>query len=216
MVKFMNKNKCGFTLIELLVVISIIGILMGLLISQLGGILGSSEKTKIEAIMRSWIISLNEYKSHYGYYPPFLYGEEEGTPILMGKDDNYKKLIVALNSRPPPNILNPTDAQKFSDQNLDKMRFHNFIDSEIGADGILVKSLSILVDVNGDGFIELDKDTSRSIVESAMQDVDESQRENFDKADFYIINEKIAMFILEDEKLGVSNIFSWNMEKYFE
>jgi len=46
----MNKNKHGFTLIELLVVISIIGILMGLLISQLGGILGSSEKTKCKQL----------------------------------------------------------------------------------------------------------------------------------------------------------------------
>ena len=68
------NQRNAFTLIELLVVISIIGILMGLLISQLGGILGSSEKTKMQAIMRTWIIQLNEYKSHYGYYPPPHFG----------------------------------------------------------------------------------------------------------------------------------------------
>ena len=92
----MNKNKHGFTLIELLVVISIIGILMGLLISQLGGILGSSEKTKMQAIMRTWIIQLNEYKSHYGIYPNFLYEENEGSPVLLSKGDNQDKFIYSL------------------------------------------------------------------------------------------------------------------------
>ena len=74
----MNIKKNGFTLIELLVVISIIGILMGLLISQLGGFLGSSENTKMQAVLRSWIIQCKEYKNHYGYYPPLCTKRKKG------------------------------------------------------------------------------------------------------------------------------------------
>ena len=60
----MKKKKNGFTLIELLVVISIFGILMGLVVSQLGGVLGTSEKTKMQSIMRTWVIKLKQYKTH--------------------------------------------------------------------------------------------------------------------------------------------------------
>ena len=74
----MNIKKNGFTLIELLVVISIIGILMGLLISQLGGVLGSSENTKMQAVLRSWVIQCKEYKNHYGYFPPLCTNWKKG------------------------------------------------------------------------------------------------------------------------------------------
>jgi len=30
------------------------------------------------------------------------------------------------------------------------------------------------------------------------------------------INESIAFYILTDQKLGISNIYSWNIEKYFD
>ena len=213
----MNKNKHGFTLIELLVVISIIGILMGLLISQLGGILGSSEKTKMQAIMRTWIIQLNEYKSHYGYYPPFLYEGEEGTPILLSEGDNQNKFIYSLKGK----VKTETgwgDSESLSEENKDKKEFHAFSEDEFDEDGNLIslESLRILVDFKGDGTIEIGEDTKGQIISSLSLDYNDDEMSLIENNGVPNINESIALYILTDEKLGISNIYSWNIEKYFD
>ena len=213
----MNKNKHGFTLIELLVVISIIGILMGLLISQLGGILGSSEKTKMQAIMRTWIIQLNEYKSHYGYYPPFLYEGEEGTPILLSEGDNQNKFIYSLKGK----VKTETgwgDSESLSDENKDQKEFHAFSEDEFDGDGNLISldSLKILVDFNGDGTIEIGEDVKGEIISSLSLDYNDDEMSLIEKNGVPNINESIVLYILTDEKLGISNIYSWNIEKYFD
>ncbi|MDA0905882.1 MAG: type II secretion system protein, partial [Verrucomicrobia bacterium] len=210
----MNKNKHGFTLIELLVVISIIGILMGLLISQLGGILGSSEKTKMQAIMRTWIIQLNEYKSHYGYYPPFLYEGEEGTPILLSEGDNQNKFIYSLKGK----VKTETgwgDSESLSDENKDQKEFHAFSEDEFDGDGNLISldSLRILVDFNGDGTIEIGEDVKGEIISSLSLDYNDDEMSLIEKNGVPNINESIVLYILTDEKLGISNIYSWNIEK---
>jgi prepilin-type N-terminal cleavage/methylation domain-containing protein len=213
----MNKNKHGFTLIELLVVISIIGILMGLLISQLGGILGSSEKTKMQAIMRTWIIQLNEYKSHYGYYPPFLYEGEEGTPILLSEGDNKDKFIYSLKGK-IKTAKGWGESEKLSNENNDQKEFHTFSEDEFDGDGNLIsfESLRILVDFNGDGSIELGEDVSGQIFTSLSTDFNEEEMMKLDDKVLQNINESIAFYILTDQKLGISNIYSWNIEKYFD
>ena len=213
----MNKNKHGFTLIELLVVISIIGILMGLLISQLGGILGSSEKTKMQAIMRTWIIQLNEYKSHYGYYPPFLYEGEEGTPILLSDGDNQDKFMYSLKGK----VKTETgwgDSESLSDENKDQKEFHAFSEDEFDGDGNLIalESLRILVDFNGDGTIEIGEDVKGEIISSLSLDYNDDEMSLIENNGVPNINESIALYILTDEKLGISNIYSWNIEKYFD
>ena len=213
----MNKNKKGFTLIELLVVISIIGILMGLLISQLGGILGSSEKTKMQAIMRTWIIQLNEYKSHYGYYPPFLYEGEEGTPILLSDGENQNKFMYSLKGK----VKTDTgwgDSESLSDENKDKKEFHAFSEDEFDGDGNLISldSLRILVDFNGDGTIEVGEDVKGQIISSLSSDYNDDEMSLIENNGVPNINESIALYILTDEKLGISNIYSWNIEKYFD
>lgn len=213
----MNKNKHGFTLIELLVVISIIGILMGLLISQLGGILGSSEKTKMQAIMRTWIIQLNEYKSHYGYYPPFLYEGEEGIPVLLSEGDNQDKFIYSLKGK----VKTETgwgDSESLSEENKDKKEFHAFSEDEFDEDGNLIslESLRILVDFKGDGTIEIGEDTKGQIISSLSLDYNDDEMSLIENNGVPNINESIALYILTDEKLGISNIYSWNIEKYFD
>ena len=213
----MNKNKHGFTLIELLVVISIIGILMGLLISQLGGILGSSEKTKMQAIMRTWIIQLNEYKSHYGYYPPFLYEGEEGTPILLSDGENQDKFMYSLKGK----VKTETgwgDSESLSDENKDQKEFHAFSEDEFDGDGNLISlnSLKILVDFNGDGTIEIGEDVKGEIISSLSLDYDDDEMSLIENNGVPNINESIVLYILTDEKLGISNIYSWNIEKYFD
>jgi len=213
----MNKNKHGFTLIELLVVISIIGILMGLLISQLGGILGSSEKTKMQAIMRTWIIQLNEYKSHYGYYPPFLYEGEEGTPILLSDGENQNKFMYSLKGK----VKTDTgwgDSESLSDENKDQKEFHAFSEDEFDGDGNLISlnSLKILVDFNGDGTIEIGEDVKGEIISSLSLDYNDDEMSLIENNGVPNINESIALYILTDEKLGISNVYSWNIEKYFD
>ena len=217
MVKIMNKNKHGFTLIELLVVISIIGILMGLLISQLGGILGSSEKTKMQAIMRTWIIQLNEYKSHYGYYPPFLYETEEGTPVLLSEGENQDKFIYSLKGKVKTE-RGWGDSEKLSDENKDQKEFHSFSEDEFDGDGNLIsfESLMILIDFNGDGAIEIGEDVAGQIFTSLSTDFNEEEMMKIDAKVLQSINESIAFYILSDQKSGVSNIYSWNIEKYFD
>ena len=213
----MNKNKHGFTLIELLVVISIIGILMGLLISQLGGILGSSEKTKMQAIMRTWIIQLNEYKSHYGYYPPFLYEGEEGTPILLSDGENQDKFMYSLKGK----VKTETgwgDSESLSDENKDQKEFHAFSEDEFDGEGNLISldSLRILVDFNGDGTIEVGEDVKGQIISSLSLDYNDDEMSLIENNGVPNINESIVLYILTDEKLGISNIYSWNIEKYFD
>jgi prepilin-type N-terminal cleavage/methylation domain-containing protein len=213
----MKNKKCGFTLIELLVVISIIGILMGLLISQLGGILGSSEKTKMQAVMRTWVIQLNEYKSHYGFYPPFLYDLEEGTPVLLSNGDNGDKFIYSLKGKIKTEI-GWDDSVNLSDQNKDGKEFHSFSEDEFDGEGNLISlnSLRILVDWNGDGLIELGEDTKAQIVENLSLDYNEEEMSLIESNGIQNINESIALFILNDDKLSISNVYSWNIEKYFD
>ena len=217
--KFMKNKKIGFTLIELLVVISIIGILMGLLVSQLGGILGSSENTKMQAVMRSWVIQLNEYKNYYGYYPPFLYQSSEGSPIMLNDPvDNQGRFLYSLKGKEKTDS-GWNDGDSYEIENKDKKEFHSFSEDEFDADGNLlgINSLRILVDHDRDGMIEMESDVVDDILNSLSPDYDKEEmnliRSRIDQ--FSVINEEIAFYILNDNS-GVSNVFSWNIDKYFE
>ena len=217
--KFMKNKKIGFTLIELLVVISIIGILMGLLVSQLGGILGSSENTKMQAVMRSWVIQLNEYKNYYGYYPPFLYQSSEGSPIMLNDPvDNQGRFLYSLKGKEKTE-RGWNDGDSYEIENKDKKEFHSFSEDEFDADGNLlgINSLRILVDHDRDGMIEMESDVVDDILNSLSPDYDKEEmnliRSRIDQ--FSVINEEIAFYILNDNS-GVSNVFSWNIDKYFE
>ena len=173
----MKNKKIGFTLIELLVVISIIGILMGLLVSQLGGILGSSENTKMQAVMRSWVIQLNEYKNYYGYYPPFLYQSSEGSPIMLNDPvDNQGRFLYSLKGKEKTES-GWNDGDSYEIENKDKKEFHSFSEDEFDADGNLlgINSLRILVDHDRDGMIEMESDVVDDILNSLSPDYDKEE-----------------------------------------
>jgi len=85
-----KNNNNGFTLIELLVVISILGILMGIVGPKVIDLLSGSEKTKVQTIVRGWVTQLHQYKSHYGYFPPFLLTGEEGIAVELGDEEISK------------------------------------------------------------------------------------------------------------------------------
>ena len=217
--KFMKNKKIGFTLIELLVVISIIGILMGLLVSQLGGILGSSENTKMQAVMRSWVIQLNEYKNYYGYYPPFLYQSSEGSPIMLNDPvDNQGRFFYSLKGKEKTES-GWNDGDSYEIENKDKKEFHSFSEDEFDADGNLlgINSLRILVDHDRDGMIEMESDVVDDILNSLSPDYDKEEmnliRSRIDQ--FSVIIEEIALSILNDN-IVLSYVFSLNIDTNFE
>ena len=51
---------------------------------------------------------------------------------------------------------------------------------------------------------------------SLSLEYDDQQMENLEslRDNFSLINEDIAIFILSDESTNLSNLFSWNIEKY--
>ena len=91
-------------------------------------------------------------------------------------------------------------------------------EDEFDGDGNLIglDSLSILVDFNGDGVIEIGEDIKGKIVSSLSLDYNEEEMSLIETNGVQNINESIALYILTDEKLGISNIYSWNIEKYFD
>ena len=214
----MKKKKNAFTLIELLVVISIFGILMGLVISQLGGVLGTSEKTKMQSIMRTWVIKLKQYKMHYGYYPPFLYESGEGVATMLNDpQDNQNRFLFSLKGKEKSDT-GWSDGNSFEDENRDFKEFHSFSDDEFDEEGNLIayESIGILLDHDRDGAIIMDNSLVDEIFSSLSLEYDNSQMENLEslRDNFSLINEDIAIFILSDETTNLSNLFSWNIEKY--
>jgi len=214
----MKKKKNAFTLIELLVVISIFGILMGLVVSQLGGVLGTSEKTKMQSIMRTWVIKLKQYKTHYGYYPPFLYESGEGVATMLNDpQDNQNRFLFSLKGKEKSDT-GWSDGNSFEDENRDFKEFHSFSDDEFDEEGNLIayESIGILLDHDRDGAIVMDNSLVDEIFSSLSLEYDDSQMEYLDslRDNFSLINEDIAIFILSDETTNLSNLFSWNIEKY--
>lgn len=62
-------KKAQFTLIEILVVVAIIMVLVGSIMAVMPRVMRKGKEAKTRAILERVAAGLNEYKSHYGYYP---------------------------------------------------------------------------------------------------------------------------------------------------
>jgi prepilin-type N-terminal cleavage/methylation domain-containing protein len=222
MVTKLMKNKIkAFTLIELLVVISILGILMGIVGPKVIDLLSSSEKTKVQAIIRGWVTQIHQYNSYYGYFPPFLHNEEEGTPISLGEEENHKNFIISLKGKQISDsgewisLKNDDEGKK---QNYQRKEFHAFSEDEFDSEGKLIgaQNILVLIDQDGDGVIKLDKSVVDDILEALSVDYSQSEINKIDAEKFAIIHEKVAIFLMKDEDLDVQNVYSWNIDKYFD
>ena len=62
----------------------------------------------------------------------------------------------------------------------------------------------------------MDNSLVDEIFSSLSLEYDDSQMEYLEslRDNFSLINEDIAIFILSDETTNLSNLFSWNIEKY--
>ena len=146
-----------------------------------------------------------------------MYQMEEGTPVSLNEpEDNQEKFFYALKG----SERSEADWEGFPDENKDKKEFHTFTEDEFDANGNLVgfKSVGILVDYDRDGIIKLDNDIVIQILASLSPEYDEDEMGQVQSRieQFSIINEEIAFFILSDAISGVSNVYSWNIEKYFD
>jgi prepilin-type N-terminal cleavage/methylation domain-containing protein len=213
-----KNNNNGFTLIELLVVISILGILMGIVGPKVIDLLSGSEKTKVQTIVRGWVTQLHQYKSHYGYFPPFLLTGEEGIAVELGDEGNLKNFLISLKGKALNDDGTWEPIESGNEQNRKAKEFHSFSSDEFDSEGKLIgaNNIGILVDQNGDGLIELDPSLSNDILQSLTIDYSASEIQAVDVEKFGRIREKVAIFLLQDDDLDVQNVYSWNVEKFFE
>ena len=221
----MNKtNKNGFTLIELLVVIAILGVLMGLLGPKVFDLLSGSKATKTQAIFKSWVTQIYQYKSEYNHYPEFLLADvEEGQPLLLSADENHDKFIAALKGMSwevsSQTWVSLTD--ELLDQNPRSKQFHSFSEDEFGDEGYLAdawggRDIRILVDQDGDGLIELSSQALDEI-KTALQSQFEIEEIEQASEKFKVIRDKVAIYVIEDPsgETDSENVFSWDIKKYF-
>ena len=219
-----KKSKKGFTLIELLVVIAILGVLMGLIGPKVFDLLSGSKATKTQAIFRSWVTQLYQYKEHYKYFPPFLLENEEGDPTLLSEDEDHGSFIAALKGMQWD--IESQSWSKLDDTMLKENRkarqFHSFTDDEFGEDGYLAdawggRNIEIVVDQDGDGLIELSSEVVNRIKDSLKSEYDSEVVEEAAEK-FKVIRDKVGIFVLEDPtgEADSENVFSWDVGKYLE
>ena len=114
---------------------------------------------------------------------------------------------------------------------LKRKEFHSFSDDEFyipdnplsflrtespHLKGSASQKLYILTDQDGDGVIEMDETLVDEILESLSSDFSTNEIQNIDREIFRMVYDKIIILLLEDEDLDVRNVYSWNVEKFFE
>ena len=83
---YVVDRRAGFTLIELLVVVSVIALLIGILMSAVGGIRAKALEKQVETEVKSLAIAVREYHTEIGDWPiPSAQADTGG----VWSNDNY-------------------------------------------------------------------------------------------------------------------------------
>jgi len=93
-----NTRAAGFTLIEILAVILIVGILAGILITQLGGAREAAESSTTKRLLQELGIAIDGYQNEHGSYPRSSFTDEQGVSN-DGENVGVEALVVALWSK---------------------------------------------------------------------------------------------------------------------
>ena len=151
-----NYKKTGFTLIELLTVIAIIGILMAILIPTVGAVRTAANKAKTKVQFNQWAVSMQLFKTEYGYYPNVTASATASSGPL-----DPTNFIVNLTAK---NYLGATQSGASLKGNAKALSFYSVAGSDLltAADGTAQNeiidafgnsAIIAMVDADGDGII---------------------------------------------------------------
>ena len=151
------RNPSAFTLIELLMVIAIIGILAGILIPTVGAVRKQANIAASKSQLSNYVNAMQLFKGEYSFFP-LVSGTGDSDEIDFNSESD--DFIKTLSAREPS-----SGASVSFGGNRRRIAFHSFSESEFWlttsdevsddqlADRFNNKSIFIVVDTNGDGFV---------------------------------------------------------------
>lgn len=154
-----KKTKKGFTLVELLMVVAVIGLLASILIPTVGTVRENATIAACKAQLSQYVSAVIQFKNQYGYYP-FARGDKDFV-INFSDAEVSKGFIEIMSGRDAE-----TGKSKSAGGNRRRIVFHDFSETEfhIGDDDLSVptqladrfnnKNICIMIDGNGDGFLD--------------------------------------------------------------
>lgn len=101
-------RQFAFSLVELLVVIAIIGVLASLVVGLSSVASTRSREARVRAELSHYVTAIENYKTHFGYYPPDALNGTNANPVLNplyyelsgSVVDNNAKTFQAGNGQP--------------------------------------------------------------------------------------------------------------------
>ena len=148
---FTKKNH-AFTLIELLTVIAIIAILAGILIPTVGAVRVAANKSKTKVQFSQWAVSMQLFKTEYGYYPTISTSNKVDSAKLAGALTAKTLAGVAITTTTDPNLCG--NSKLFSFYSISSNELDDATTPKALVDAFGNTDIVVFVDSNGDGKID--------------------------------------------------------------